>query len=328
MKKSLQILIGGALVSMFLLSNVFAQDDGTRISFKRGATSATVKGTVAKGGPDFYLVGAKAGQTMTVKVTGKVTFGIYSDGETLTEDDGNTNWSDELPADGDYQIKVFSSGGAQNYTLTVSIAAETTSQKFTTSGFYQGIGLSSEESGDYYGINVYLTESDGQLFALVLTAEGGFSTPKLVEAKVSGKDMRTVEFTLPNENNGDRKLKGTVSAKNLTLDDYYGKKFVLKRGCGNLSGNISTGNGDDYGGMEVYVTDAGGQWFALVTVAEGVLKRPVLVEAEVTGNDFDRIQFTLPDENGGRKFKGKMTKNGMTLTERGTNLVLKDKCYR
>lgn len=106
---------------MLLLTNVFAQADGTRINFRRGKSAATVKGTVAKGGPDFYLVRAKAGQMMTVKVTGKVSFGIDSADERLTEDDGNTDWSEELPADGEYKIKVYSNGGVQNYTLTVSI---------------------------------------------------------------------------------------------------------------------------------------------------------------------------------------------------------------
>lgn len=317
---------------LFLFSNVLGQNEGTRISFSRGATSATVKGTVAKGGPDFYLVGARAGQTMTIKVTGQVSFGVDSPEGRLTEDDGNTNWSAELPADGDYKIKVFSSGGAQNYSLTVSIVgAQKTSQKFTTSGFYHGINLSSKESGDYYGIDMYLTESDGQLYALVTTAEGGFSTPVLVEAKTSGNDMRTVEFTLPDENNGGRKLKGTVSAAGFILNDYYGKKFVLKRECGNLSSNISVGSGGDYGGMEIYLTDAGGASYALVTIAEGVLKRPVLVEANVqykNGYRDENFDFTLPGENGERKFKGKFTKTGMSINENGTPIVLKDKCYK
>lgn len=316
------------LILLCAAISVFAQGDGTRIKFKRGATSATVKGTVAKGGPDFYLVGAKGGQMLKVNVTGNVSFGIFSGDERITEDDGNKSWNGELPDDGDYRIKVFSAGGTSTYSLTVTISAVAkTSQKFTTSGFYKGIDLSSEESGDYYGIDVFLTESDGQLYALVSTAEGGFSTPVLVEAKQSGKDMRTIEFTLPDENGG-RKLKGTVSAKHLTLDDYYGKKFVLKRECGNLSSDISMGEGGDYGGTEVYLTDAGGQWYALVTVAEGVLKRPVLVEANVTGDDYDNIEFTLPGEDGGRKFQGKMTKTGMTLDESGTKLVLKEKCYK
>jgi hypothetical protein len=320
------------LALIFLITSAAAQSEGTRIKFAAGKTSATVRGTVAKGGPDFYLVGAKAGQTMTVAVTGKVSFGLDAPGGRLTEDDGNTNWRDVLPADGDYKIRVYSVGGAQAYTLTVSItgAAKTSSPKFTTSGYFDGIEMTSKESGDYGGTSVFLTESDGQMFALVMRAEGVPLTPVLVEAKVSGSDARTVEFNLPDEN-GERKFRGTVSAARLTLDE-AGTKSVLKRECGFLASNITVGSGGDYGGMEVFLTDAGGQWYALVTIAEGVIKRPVLVEADVKlnkGSAADKLEFTLPGAGGGRKFKGSVTKTGMTFSEAGSApFVLKDKCYK
>src|SRR5687767_3818090 len=112
-----QFLSASSIILLFLLTNVPAQQDdaaAARISFKRGESAATVRGTAAKGGPDFYLVGARAGQKMTVKATGKVSFGIDSPDSALTEDDGNAFWSAELPADGDYKIRVYSKGGAQN----------------------------------------------------------------------------------------------------------------------------------------------------------------------------------------------------------------------
>lgn len=304
---------------------VRAQDEGARISFKRGSTSATVKGTVAKGGPDFYLVGAKAGQTMTVRSIGKVSFGLDSPDGNLTDDDGNTNWAGELPADGDYRIRVYSNGGAQNYSLTVAIAPAAKgkiAQKFTTSGSYDGISVGTE-SGDYGGMAVYLTESDAQLYALVTVAEGDFFDPVLVEANLSGREMRGFEFVLPDDSGG-RPVKGVVTAAGLKL----ATGELLKRRCGGTYSNISVGPGGDYGGMEVYLTDAGGRWFALVTAAEGVLLRPVLVEAKVTGKNFDKIEFTLPDESGDRTFKGTITKSGMTLNADGTLLVLKEKCYK
>src|SRR5438128_6161326 len=89
---------------------------------------------------------------------------------------------------------------------------------FTTSGFYNEIEMTSKESGDYGGISVFLTQSDTQTFALVTVAAGAIFDPVLVEAKVTGKDMRTIEFTLPNEN-GNRKFTGTVSATGLTLNE-------------------------------------------------------------------------------------------------------------
>lgn len=214
--------------------------------------------------------------------------------------------------------------------VPVSMAQKKVAVKpFTTSGDYNGINMSSKESGDYYGMDVFLTESDGQLYAVVTTAEGGFSTPVLVEAKQSGKDMRTVEFTLPGEN-GDRKYKGTVSATRFSVVGSDGLKFVMKRECGNLTSNITMGKGGDYGGMEVYLAEGGGDSYVLVTVAEGVLKRPVLVPAKVSLKQgaIQGIDFELSGENGGRKFKGKLTKTGMTLTEGSDTLVLKSKCYK
>lgn len=121
-KNNLRVLTIAVGSLLFLLSNVFAfQDEGTRVKFQRGNSSIVLKGTVAKGGPDFYLVGAKAGQTMTVKAMGKVSFGIDSPNGALTSDDSKTNWSGELTAEGDYKIRVYSNGGVQNYSLTVSI---------------------------------------------------------------------------------------------------------------------------------------------------------------------------------------------------------------
>src|SRR5437868_2997781 len=105
-----KIISIGLMISVYAVF-AFGQDDATRITFKRGASSATVRGTVAKGGPDFYVVRAGEGQTMTVSVTGSVSFGIDSpDEESMTDDDGNKYWSDELPDDGDYRIRVYSFG--------------------------------------------------------------------------------------------------------------------------------------------------------------------------------------------------------------------------
>ncbi len=219
--------------------------------------------------------------------------------------------------------------------LCLAFASASMAQKkappipFTTSGDFNGIGLSSKESGDYYGMDVFLTESDGQLFAVVTTAEGGFSSPVLVEAKQSGKDMRTVEFTL-HDDNGDRKFKGTVTATGFSVTRSDGLKYSMKRGCGHLYSDITMGKGGDYGGTEVYLAEGGGDSYVLVTIAEGVLKRPVLVRSEVaiTKGMIKGFDFALPGDNGERKFKGKLTVAGLTLTEGGTKTVLKSKCYK
>lgn len=211
--------------------------------------------------------------------------------------------------------------------VTSAMAQKTAgAKKFTTTGFYNDIKMTSTESGDYGGISVYLTESDGQMFALVTVAEGAIFEPVLLEARVTGKDMRGIEFTLPNEN-GNRKFTGTVTATGLTLNE-SGTRTVLKRGCANTYSSISVGSGGDYGGTEVYITDSGGTWFALVTIAEGAVLRPVLLNAKVTGKDYDKIEFTLPGDGGGRKFAGTIAKTGLTLNESGTRSILKKKCYQ
>ena len=95
--------------------------DGIRIKFKRGTSSATLEGTVAKGGPDVYVIGGKAGQTMSVTVIGKVSFGIAAPDNSIPRDDSNKKWMGKLPADGDYKISVFTSEAAESYKLIVTI---------------------------------------------------------------------------------------------------------------------------------------------------------------------------------------------------------------
>jgi hypothetical protein len=207
--------------------------------------------------------------------------------------------------------------------VSTGAAQKTASKSFSTAGYYEGIEMSSKESGDYFGISIYLAQSANDTYALVTEAPGGsINDPVLVKAKMSGKDMRTIEFTLPGDN-GERKFKGTVTATGLTIN-YFDKKRFLKRSCGNTHSNITTGSGGDAGGMEVYITDSGGSWFALVSTAEGELGEPVLVPATVTGKNYDKIAFSLGD----RKFTGVIGKTSLTLNEGGTKSILKQKCYK
>lgn len=91
--------------------------------------------------------------------------------------------------------------------------------------------------------------------------------------------------------------------------------------------DIKVGEGGDYGGMEVYLTDSDGQFYAAVTIAEGVLQPPVLVKARVDV-DSRKVEFSLPNEGGARKFTGRVTADGLTLTEAGgEKRLLKRKCY-
>lgn len=93
------------------------------IQFKRGASSAEVKGGVARGEVMIYLINAKEGQTMNVEiqsVEGNAAFKVV-DPNTNAVAEGEKSWSGELPQTGEYQIVVGTERGGASYTLSVSI---------------------------------------------------------------------------------------------------------------------------------------------------------------------------------------------------------------
>ena len=89
--------------------------------------------------------------------------------------------------------------------------------------------------------------------------------------------------------------------------------------------SIKVGPGGDYGGMQIYLTDSDGQFYATVTMAEGVLLPPVLVKAQVQVDE-RKIEFTLPGEGSSRTFKGTVSAAGLTLFEGKTKSFLKRQC--
>ncbi len=89
--------------------------------------------------------------------------------------------------------------------------------------------------------------------------------------------------------------------------------------------NITAGPGGDYGGMQIYLTDSDGQFYATVTVAEGVLLPPVLVKVQMQVEE-RKFEFTLPGADGSRKFTGTVSADGLTLNEGGEKIFLKRRC--
>lgn len=89
--------------------------------------------------------------------------------------------------------------------------------------------------------------------------------------------------------------------------------------------NIKMTEGGDYAGMQVYLTDSDGQFYATVTVAEGVLLPPVLVKVKAQVEQ-RRIEFEIPSGDSARKFTGTVTADALTLVEDGNRIVLKRKC--
>jgi hypothetical protein len=105
------------------------------IQFAKGASSATVKGTIKGDQTVDYTVRARAGQTMSVKLDTRHTanyFNVLPPGSNdvaifIGSTSGN-DWSGALAADGEYTIRVYlmRSAARRNetakYTMTVGIA--------------------------------------------------------------------------------------------------------------------------------------------------------------------------------------------------------------
>jgi hypothetical protein len=94
-----------------------------RLQFKRGTSEATVQGKVSIALPDTYLVGARAGQTMTIKLTAPrktVRFLLMSPSTRSLVADNARDWTGVLAETGDYTI-IIDSDAHSTYTMTVSI---------------------------------------------------------------------------------------------------------------------------------------------------------------------------------------------------------------
>ena len=109
-----------------------------RVTFAKGASSATIKGTLNGGADVDYLVRAAAGQTLEVKLQGSNVqnyFNVLPPGSAnvamyASDRTGAPTWSGVLPADGDYAIRVYLMRPAarrnesSQYTLTVAVTGK------------------------------------------------------------------------------------------------------------------------------------------------------------------------------------------------------------
>lgn len=95
-----------------------------RVQFKRGSSSATVQGKVSIALPDQYLLGASAGQVMSVQLTSpqkSVRFLVMSPKSTSLIADNARSWTGTLPETGDYHIIVDGDERGGTYTMTITI---------------------------------------------------------------------------------------------------------------------------------------------------------------------------------------------------------------
>lgn len=100
------------------------------IQFAPGATSATVEAGAARGENVAYLVTAKEGQSMDVRVTSleaNAVFQIQLPGKAgkflkgAGEEDDATSWKGVLPQSGTYKIVVGATRGGTDFKLRVEI---------------------------------------------------------------------------------------------------------------------------------------------------------------------------------------------------------------
>ena len=127
-------LIPVLLITLVGCSVAIAQRGGkaepNRIEFKRGATSTAVSGTVRGDEEVEYVLAAKKGQRLIIKLTSvpaksSVFQLLGEDNDTLgLEYDANYDYSGILPKTDDYLITVTRPGqskGTSRYKLTVSV---------------------------------------------------------------------------------------------------------------------------------------------------------------------------------------------------------------
>jgi hypothetical protein len=100
-----------------------------RIRFPKGSTSTEIQGAVIRGETDRYLLGARAGQTLTVRITSEednAVFQLYRPGGRTAlpgaaEEEDATRWNGKLPDSGDYVLVVGGTRGNAGYKLAIKI---------------------------------------------------------------------------------------------------------------------------------------------------------------------------------------------------------------
>jgi hypothetical protein len=143
MRRRKMVLTAAAVAALAVAANAIAaggapQPRKERVNFAKGASSATVKGTL-KGYADVdYLVRAGAGQTLEVKLEAthaQNDFNVLPPGSTegamfSSNFSGQRTYSGVLPTDGDYAIRVYINRAAarrseaSRFTLTVTVSGK------------------------------------------------------------------------------------------------------------------------------------------------------------------------------------------------------------
>jgi hypothetical protein len=131
------VLLIGIMFSPALAGDGTVRD---RIAFKAGSSSATLKNTIKGDAAHEYLVGAKAGQVMTVKLATKNTstyFNVWAPGKVPGKDEAlfagaitGDVFSDKLAETGDYMVQVYlyRNAARRNESAAFTISVEITDE--------------------------------------------------------------------------------------------------------------------------------------------------------------------------------------------------------
>ncbi len=120
------------------------------VHFAKGASSASLKGSFSGYDTVEYTVGARAGQTMTVAVTGSnnANFNVFAPGDVPGQSTAigrgavGDNWSDSLPANGTYTVQVYQMrasarrGSAVPYSIRIGISGGAAASTSSSGGSY------------------------------------------------------------------------------------------------------------------------------------------------------------------------------------------------
>ncbi|WP_271679578.1 hypothetical protein [Thermomonas mangrovi] len=126
------------VLALLLCGSAVAADKVTKlpVHFAKGASSATLKGNFSGYDSVQYTIGARAGQTMTVSITGSsnANFNVFAPGHVPGQSEAmgsgfvGSPWSGKLPANGTYTVQVFQMrasarrGEAVPYTIKIGVA--------------------------------------------------------------------------------------------------------------------------------------------------------------------------------------------------------------
>lgn len=95
-----------------------------RVQFPRGLSSTIVSGKVSPGYGDTYIVGARTGQRMTVRLTRagrSISFMVISPGARQSLIDRAKTWTGVLPESGEYHVLVEADERGGTYTMSIAV---------------------------------------------------------------------------------------------------------------------------------------------------------------------------------------------------------------